>query len=270
MSKIFLQIYYCLLFCILFRYSYYFLYEIPPQTPNYALFAYPLNFLGLPVWTHSLFFLCSLFSCLSCILIPNKSLKIITSILVLLIFSIKYSYGKIGHENHIWMISSVLMCVFSLDKSLNFKTNLFTLRLIQALLLSHYFISGLWKFRYLLEYPLKDIALEAIAWTLTIYADEPNIFLKVLLYQYPTALCFGFLCILIFQLSALIPVFLNRFFVLYGVLTILFHISTSIAIGVSFRSTVPAVLFFLIISETMRKKELTLAPVRYKLPQRIL
>ena len=255
MNKVFLQTYYSLLFYIVFKYTPSFLYRIPSQIPDYDLFAYPLNFLSPPVWIHSLLFLCCLLSCLLCIFIPNKYLKIITSALVLLIFSIKYSYGKIGHENHIWMISSVLMCFFSLDKTLNSKTNLFIIRLAQTLLLSHYFISGLWRFRYLSEYSLKDMALEVVAWTLTIYVNEPSIFLKILLHQYPEVLYFGFFCVLIFQISSLVPVFLNRFFVFYGVLAILFHILTSIAIGVYFFSTVPAVLFFLIIAETMRKKE---------------
>ena len=244
MSKILLQIYYSLLFCIVFRYNHYFLYEVPSQVPNYNLFAYPLNFLNLPIWTHSLFFLCCLFFCLLCVVISHKYMKLITSILVLLIFSIKYSYGEVDHENHIWMISSVLMCFFSVDKTLNSKTNLFTLRLVQSVLLSHYFISGLWKIRHLSEYSLKGMILEMSAWAFTAYAKEPNIFSKILFYQYPEILYLGFLCTLIFQLFSWIPVFLNKFFVLYGILAILFHISTSVVIGVSFRSTVFAVLFF--------------------------
>lgn len=255
MSRIFLQTYYGLLFYIVFKCTQDFLHGSSLQTLNYVSFTYPLIFLNLPVWTHSLFLLCCLGSCVLCILIPNRYLKIITSVLVLLIFSLRYSYGKIDHENHIWMISSVLMCFVSSEKSLNSKENLFTLRLTQALLLSHYFISGLWKLRYLFEYSIQDMTLEVIAYTLIRYANEPNIFLKALLYQYPIVLYFGFFCILIFQLSSLAPVFLNRFFVLYGILTALFHISTGITISVYFLSTVPAVLFFLIIAEVMREKE---------------
>ena len=112
-----------------------FLYEVPPQIPDYALFAYPLNFLALPVWTHSFFFP-MLFDFLLVMYFSsqNRYLKIITSILVLLIFSIKYSYGKIDHENHTWMIFQCFnVFFFSLNQFLNSKTNLFILRLTQAL-----------------------------------------------------------------------------------------------------------------------------------------
>ena len=255
MSKIFLQIYYSLLFCIIFQYSHYFLYETSSQNPEYVLFAYPLNFLNLPILIHSLLFLFSLFFCLLCIITPNKYVKLITSILVLLIFSIKYSYGQIHHENHIWMISSILICFFSVNKTLISKANLFTLRLAQSILLSHYFISGLWKVRYLLKYSFKDIVLEVTAWTFTIYVEGPNILSNILLYQYPGILYFGFLCVLVFQMLSLVPIFLNRLLVLYGILAVLFHISSSVFIGISFYSTVFAVLYFLIITETMIKKE---------------
>ena len=99
------------------------------------------------------------------------------------------------------------------------------------------------------------MTLEVIAYTLIRYANEPNIFLKVLLYQYPVVLYFGFFCILIFQMSSLAPVFLNRFFVAYGMLAILFHISTGITISVYFFPAIPAILFFLIIAEALREKE---------------
>ena len=60
-------------------------------------------------------------------------------------------------------------------------------------------------------------------------------------------------CILLFQLSALTPIFLNRYFKLYGVLAVLFHLSTGIAMDIYFVQTVMSVLFFLIIAESIRE-----------------
>ena len=190
---------------------------------------------------------------------PHKYLKIISSVFVLFLFSITFSYGKIHHSSHIWMISSILMVFFFLDKPLKSKINYFMLRLMQALLLSHYFISGLWKIRSLLSskfaFSFKEIVSEYIAYDLAESGIEANMFLKILLYQYPELLSFGFLCVLLFQLTSIIPVFLDKFFILYGVLAILFHLSTGIVLGVYFTPTVLAVLFFLIISEEMIKNE---------------
>ena len=255
-----LQIYYSLLFYLLFSRAVFFINSIPwsaVQNMPASHIAGFLKYFNPPIWILSLLFLSGLFFCFLCIFHPQKYLKIVTSVLVCAIFLILYSYKHIGHHNHIWMISSILMCFFSPDQALKSKTNCFIIRLTQALLLSHYFISGLWKLRTLFSVkfaiPFKDILSEAIAFAQTTRSLEFHIFVKVLLYQHPELLSVGFFCALLFQLTSLLPVFFNNLIILYGVLAVLFHFSMGIISGIYFSHTVLAILFFLIIVETMMK-----------------
>ena len=255
-----LKIYYSLLFYLLFSQAGMFINNIPwlsiEDMPASHISSF-LEYFNSPVWLLSLLFLSSLFFCFLSIFHPLKYLRIITSVLVCAVFLILYPYRYTGHHNHVWMISSVLMCFFSSSQGLKSKTNYFIIRLIQALILSHYFISGLWKLRALFSVkfaiPFKDMLLETMAYAQTIRGLEFHVFVKILLYQYPELLSVGFFCTLLFQLTALFPVIFNNLIVLYGILAILFHLLVGITAGVYFSHTVLAILFFLIIIETMMK-----------------
>lgn len=261
MNKI-LQIYYSLLFYILFNRAMVFINEIPWPTVKHIPFpnnevVFFFRLFNPPIWILSLIFLSGLFFCFLCIFKPRVYLKIITSVFALVIFLILYAHTD-GHHNHIWMISSVLMCFFSSDQSLRSK-NYFVLRLTQALLLSHYFISGLWKIRVLISqkfaFSFEEQLSESLAFANTYHALEFHIFAKKLLYQYPELLSFGYFCALLFQMTALLPVFFNRLIIPYGICAILFHFSVGFITGIYFAHTVLAVLFFLIIAETMMKDQ---------------
>ena len=257
-----LRIYYSLLFYLLFSRAEVFINNIPWS----SLKNIPTNYINIflkidpPIWILSLLFLSSLFFCFLAIFHPLKYLRIITSVLVCAVFLILYSYRYTGHHNHIWMISSILMCFFSTDQDLKPKTNCFIIRLIQALILSHYFISGLWKLRTLFSVkftiPIKDMLLEAMAYAQTIRGLEFHAFVKILLYQYPELLSVGFFCVLLFQLTALLPLVFSNLIILYGVLAILFHFLVGITTGIYFSHTVLAILFFFVIVETMMKTRL--------------
>ena len=159
---------------------------------------------------------------------------------------------------HAFILSSVLACFFNDKKTLNFSWNFFILRLTQGVLLSHYFISGLWKIRRMIlthfEFSFQEILTEHIVYALVDY--DKHFLFKFLLYENPWFLSLGYFCVLLFQLTALTPIFFNRWFKLYGVLAILFHFSTSIVLGVYFWETVLAVLLFLIIAESMRENKI--------------
>ena len=245
-----LKIYYSLLFYLLFIRAKVFINDIPWLTVKEVQNNYINSFLKLnpPVWLLSLLFLASLLFCFLSIFRPIKYLKIITSVLACAVFLILYSFRYTGHQNHIWMISSVLMCFFSSDQDLRSKKNIFIIRFMQALLLSHYFISGLWKLRTLVSakftIPLKDMLLETMAYTNIAGGLEFHAFIKILLYQYPWLLSIGYFCALLFQLTSLLPVIFNNLVVLYGILAILFHFLIGIAAGIYFSHTVLAILFF--------------------------
>ena len=59
--KLFLQTYYILLFCVLYRLAYNFINAVSPVEPEYIFFAKPLGFLNLPIEIHSVIFLFGLF-----------------------------------------------------------------------------------------------------------------------------------------------------------------------------------------------------------------
>ena len=132
------------------------------------------------------------------------------------------------------------------------------IRLIQSLILSHYFISGIWKLKTILnlEYSLEMLALEQVAYALLEKGLNNHFLLDFFgLYYGSKVLGYGFFLIIVFQLSCIIPILLNRYFLLYGFLSILFHTSTAIALFISFKPTVMACLFFLILTELMLKYE---------------
>ncbi|MDE0092723.1 MAG: hypothetical protein OXN83_05520 [Oligoflexia bacterium] len=258
--KLLLQIYYSFLFVII--------YEIYDRTSwfvnldfalelNYIFFAKPLGFFNLPAEIHSVIFLMVLFCCLLSIFKPWRALRVLTAFFTLVFFSVLYSYEKMDYLYHAFILSSVLVCFFNENEDLNSRPNLFTLRLIQGALLSHYFMSGLWKLRKMIssdfEFSMQEIAMGSVVDTLV----ERNIYpiLKFLLDE-PWPLSFGYFCVLIFQLTALTPVFLNRFFKLYGVLALLFHFWTGLIVIDYFEPTVLAVLFFLILAESVREHKL--------------
>ena len=259
--KFFLQVYYCCFFSVLFNLTYGFINKIPSEKINYIFFAKILNFLPFPPSPiiNSILFLVTTFLTLLCVFRPEKKfLKIGQSFFILITFSVFYSYGKISHSNHSWILSSILVCFFNETKNLKSTQNLFVLRLIQAILLSHYFISGIWKLRELIQerfqYSFQDIATEYIAYGIVGHAYQNNPLLDILL-SVPGLLGFGYIFILLFQITSLTPVFLNRFFVFFGVLACLFHLAIGIVLNIYFNATVLAVVLFFIIAEFFPDKE---------------
>ena len=253
--KFLLQFYYCLLFLVLYRKAGVFINWPQLLEPNYIFFAKPLSVFKLPAEIHSVIFLLALFCCLLSVFKPWRALRAVTSLFVLVVFSILYSYGKIDHNSHAFILSSVLVCFFDENEDLSSQPNFFVLRLIQGMLLSHYFISGLWKLREMISarfgFSLKEIATEYIAYSLS--EQKLHFLLEFLVYSVPWLLSFGYFCVLVFQLSALAPIIFNRFFKLYGVLAVLFHLLTGISVFAYFSNTVLAVLFFLVIAESLRE-----------------
>ena len=263
MSLILLRIHYSMLFFLLFTRSARFFNRNSAPIVEYIMFARPLNMFNPSFWIHCIIVFLGLLFCLVCLLKPNKYFQIAATFFFLLTISIYISFsGKGEHLYYIWMISSFCLCFFSLQKSLNSRRNYTILRLIQGLLLSHYFLSGMWKVCSMIQakfqFSFKDIVFEYVAYTLARGRDA-NPLLDMLLYQIPELLSIGFLFVLLFQLSSLIPVIFDRFFILYGVFALIFHFSVGLLLGIYFIPLALAVLFFLIICEFMIKSEKSIA-----------
>ena len=97
--------------------------------------------------------------------------------------------------------------------------------------------------------------LEAMAYAQSARGLEFHVFVEFLLYQYPELLSVGFFCALLFQLTSLLPVIFNNLTVFYGILAVLFHLLVGVTAGIYFSHTALAILFFLIIVETMMKRD---------------
>jgi hypothetical protein len=182
----------------------------------------------------------------------TKAISIVLAILIYTFFSFLYSLGKINHSYHIWIISSFLICFFNFKSELHEKRNRLTLRLIQVTLLSHYFISGLWKLRSLKGVFYFDTyvgtALEHLAYSVA-EGGQLSQLSELLVYNYPMILGGGFIILLLFQISCLIPIILDKFYSTYGIFSILFHCATGMILGIWFEGTIIAAFFFLIITE---------------------
>lgn len=192
------------------------------------------------------------------ILFHNRLLRVFVAFLVLLIFFMRYSFGIVLHGTHTWIISCIWMCFISEKKSISSTHNLTVIRLIQATILSHYFFAGLWKFLKLFKVSSWEMyhshLLDQIAYSFLTVSNGPKLTIIQRLSDLPIFPA-GFLLIVVFQLSSLLPVLFNKGFIFYGLAVVGFHIVTGIALGIWFSSTILSVLFFLIVAEFLLKHE---------------
>lgn len=192
------------------------------------------------------------------VLFHNRLLRVFIAFLILFIFFMRSSFGIVLHGTHSWIVSCIWMCFISEKENISSKHNLTVIRLIQATILSHYFFAGLWKSLKLFKVSSWEMyhshLLDQIAYSLLTVSNGPNLSLVQRLSDLPVLLI-GFLLVVVFQFSSLLPVLLNRGFIFYGVAIVGFHIITGITLGVWFSNTILAVLFFLIITEFLLKQE---------------
>lgn len=166
--------------------------------------------------------------------------------------------GKIHHSVHVWMFASLFLCLIKPAAPLTDRMNLGCLRLIQTTLLAHYFIAGVWKVRSLMNSPSADAFIHQV-WDHFAYAiAEGNgpgpLILGLLTHPIGKPIIeYGFLSVIVFQLSAVIPIALNRHWKLWGILSLTFHIFTGFFLGIWFQNTLLASLFFLIFVEAFRE-----------------
>lgn len=222
--------------------------------------------LGKPVWLLSFFsdpiisdvlklsiYLLGLSLTLLLTLNANILLRAFQIFLMLLFYSILYSNGKIPHSAHLWILSTLLMLFIQKRQSLLHNTNLFIIRLIQSIALSHYFISGSWKLKNignLFSFSFSEhTILEHIYYAIAEGNGPAAIIQNFLFIIDPIYLGLGFYLVIIFQLSCIIPIIKQRYFKYWGYCAILFHVSTGIFMGIWFQGTIAALVFFFIFTE---------------------
>lgn len=247
MTQLFVRLYYCSLIYFVIEKAPFFL-SSDLLKPAYVAFARPLNWLNIDhtilypaIWAINIVVL------LITIYKPVRWLRFLSLTFVYLFFSMSFSYEKITHSHHSWLLAAIFICLLDTRNNLSSPKNIFYVRLMQSLLLCPYFLSGLWKIRG----PLlsQDLFLNAAEQMTSAIAEGNQIhpwFVENLLVTNQNLLELGFLFVVGFQLSVIVPILRQRNFLIYGGLAIIFHLTTGLIMGIWFLPTIAAILLLVI------------------------
>jgi len=168
MTRIFIKLFYALLLYGLYSRSAIFLGPLPSNI-EYVSIARILNLLpsGAESAVYPVTFVLGFVVVLVAMFRVQWGYRAAAAFFYLLLTAMANSFGSIGHSEHIWMIAAILMVFVNPELKMGADRNLLVVRLVQGTLLSHYFISGLWKVRSLLPWDqwtsLSEVATEQIA-----------------------------------------------------------------------------------------------------------
>lgn len=252
MIRLWLAIYYSLTTFVLYFMLRYVLNE-PVSSAQFINLAKIFNFFSVQKsLLYAIVFIISFFALCFCIIVHKKALRIFTSLLFLLCFAMYHSFGAIGHAFHIWAISIIFVGFLDEKTFLNSKFNKTIIRLVQALCFSHYFLPGLHKVWHIFESglpdPLYKVVLNATALAIAHRYGPGPLFMEILI-KYPWFVFAGWVAVILFQLSCIIPILTGRHIMLWGFFSIGFHFSTALFLGIYFEITVLGALFLFILTE---------------------
>ncbi len=224
MSVLFARIYYLLMTVIIF-YNLPFLLTRNFGQKNFVGFAYFLNFLPEPsLILIALSFL--LLICLGfCLWNLNQLCRIAAAVIASILTFSAFSFGKINHPTNVWLISAFLMIFFDPKRGFREKPNLYIYDLIQTVILTTYFISGLWKLRDWWSagssFDFQSSILSAVAYSIA-EGNGPSPVLYPLLDHQAWVFVFGFFVMLLFQLTTVFAVFVRKYRPLWGCFAVFF------------------------------------------------
>lgn len=233
MTKMILHIFYCCLtFSLYANGKLYF--TLSPEKAEFVMFAAPFAFLLKYKLSYPILFFLGLGSSLACTIKPNLWLRAVSSSLFAVLLSVKFSYGMVTHAEHAWLVTSAIVCFFAIAEPLTSLRNLIVLRLTQSTVLGFYFMSGLWKLRNLGFSGWGEATLEHHASALAQGSKAWPYFYEMVVVNFPWLPWLGFAVIIIFQLSAVIPMWTGKYFMYWGIAGVLFHVSTGVVLGIWF------------------------------------
>ena len=201
---------------------------------------------------------------LICIIFPHK--RFFRTMAFLFFFqhmAFKYSSNEINHSTHAFLFTSFWLIFMTLDKETNFikKRNKFYLQVTQVSFLGTYFLSGLWKLRYFI------ISLIENGWQNTVclesnFAIAYNINNKITPFYLEILNIinigwgnFLWLAVILFQISTPLAAWFPSLLRFYGLMIILFHMSTGLLMHVHFIPTQFLALIILINHPYLRKHQ---------------
>jgi hypothetical protein len=171
-----------------------------------------------------------------------------------------YAFGKIDSTYSIWISASFAFLLYTEKLPFYEKRNALIIDLLQAMILTEYFIAGLWKTRAIVSMPpgwdLHQAQAQNVAIAIAEGSKLNDIFMKIFLGQ-PAILTLGFFAVLLFQLTALVPVFLRQFRPHWGWMALTFHFGAGLTLGTWFSGRSFAVAFFIIFHPQLKALHLT-------------
>ena len=174
-----------------------------------------------------------------------------------MVFSLLYSFGKINHDSHVWIISVLLMCFIDSKSNINNSINRNIITSLQTIFLTHYVSSGLWKLKrfenFDFDYFTKTI-LDHISYSV-VEGNLMTVVIKPIIQNCSWLLGLGLIAVLCFQISCVVPILFRRFYIFYGCLILFFHLSVGVVLSIWFSKTVLGVLFFLVYTEFLKKEQ---------------
>jgi hypothetical protein len=260
MTRLILSTQYLLLFACIMQNTYsLFSRELGVPTYIWVLSFLPSSVSPLKLGL-SLFILASSTS-LAALFRPNKKLRGLSFIFFLSFMSFVYSFGKINHSYHAWIFSSFFFIFINEKEELFSGLNIVLIKIMQTSLLLPYLCSGLWKLRdngSLYSYQgILDTNLNFIAYAVAQGTVEYDKLRQALMGDYSGLLVLGYLGVLIFQLGCSLAIIRQKGFILFGVMVVLFHLTSGIVLGVWFFGTTISALFLLILIGSLEKQSLT-------------
>ena len=254
-----MKIWFVRLFCLglvwIFHAHSRFLLSLPEHQPEFVSFARIFDW--LPFSQNLISVLSIIFSlCLIVFLIkPSKAASLAVIGFFLPLIFVKYSYGKISHSSHIFLMCACLLPFFNFKKPEFTQMDQLILRVCQAFVLAAYFSAGLWKVRSLWGENIMAALNDHIAYAIAEGGGPPAFFSDHAWLLAPELVTLGFALVLIFQLSALTPLVLPRLAPLWGIMAAAFHLSTGVYLDIYFWQMSVAAILFLFVGPAMIKKE---------------
>lgn len=258
MNKAFLKFHYALLTLVTFLVAYR-LFNRPLQEVEYIWILSPLPKSLSPALVAVALFVFCIFINIFNLIQSSYLTRFFSFVSFLALVSFNYSFGKISHVHHVWIISSFVFIFFDDFEPLNSMKNKLVVRIVQTWLLLQYFSSGLWKLR--LNFPsitigsIRETGLDHLAYGIVERAKQINIIHHFVIYESYWLIVLGFMFVIIFQIFCGICAFRQRGYLMCGILAVLFHSMTGISLGIWYISTAVSVIFSLVLAEVLFEAE---------------
>lgn len=254
-----MKIWFVRLFCVgliwVFHAHSRFLLNLPELEPEFVSFARIFDWLPFSQNLISMLSIAFSLSLIVFLIKPSRTASLAIAALFLPLIFVKYSYGKISHSSHIFLVCTCLLPFFDYKKPGFTQVDQLVLKACQALILAAYFSAGLWKVRSLWGENIMAAVNDHIAYAIAEGGGPPAFFSNYSLLLAPEFVTLGFALALLFQLSAFTPLVLPRLAPAWGIMAAAFHMSTGVYLDIYFWQMGVTAVLFLFVGPAMIKND---------------